>query len=107
MGEIFVQRDEDHRVVGLSIHDVPSDTVVGTVVFQFLRAIATALTEYLYVPVVFGAPNEFEFEVDRSDPHLDRELDAVLEMLVIGLRMLERDHPTELVVHEATVGVEV
>ena len=45
--------------------------------------------------------------VDRSDPHLTREVDAVLEMLAIGFRLLERDCPDDLIVHDAAVGVEV
>jgi uncharacterized protein YsxB (DUF464 family) len=48
-----------------------------------------------------------ELAIDRCDTHLDRELDAVLETLVIGLRMLEREYPADLVVEEPAVGVEV
>jgi len=45
--------------------------------------------------------------IDRSDSHLDREIDAVLETIILGLRMVEREFPTDLVVQEATIGVEV
>jgi hypothetical protein len=38
---------------------------------------------------------------------LDRELDAILETLVVGFRLLERDHAKSITLHEETVGVEV
>ena len=45
--------------------------------------------------------------MDRSDPFLDRELDAILETMVLGLKALERDRPGRLVVHEAGMDVKV
>jgi hypothetical protein len=48
-----------------------------------------------------------ELLINRNDLHLDRELDAILETLVIGLKLLAEDHPGDLVVEEASVGVEV
>lgn len=107
MGEILVQRDEKARVVGLTMRDVPLETAAGTSVLHLLQAVASSLTDYLHVPVEASVADETHLLIDRSDLHLDRELDAVLETLVIGLRMLEKEYSAELVVHEATVGVEV
>jgi hypothetical protein len=45
--------------------------------------------------------------IDRRAQHLDREIDAILATMGSGLRLVERDYPAELVVHDATVGVEV
>ena len=107
MGEVFVQRDESGRVLGVTVHGLTLESAAGTGVFGYLRTVATSLIEYLHVPVIGGTAEEFGLAVDRTDLHLDRELDAILETLVIGLRILEKNHPAELVVHEATVGVEV
>jgi len=107
LGEILVQRDEKGRVVGLTMRDVPLETAAGTSVLHLLQAVATSLTDYLHVPVETSVANETYLLIDRSDLHLDRELDAILETLVIGLRMLEKEYSVELAVQEATVGVEV
>jgi len=107
VGEIFVQRDGSNRIVGVAIHDISADTAVGTAVLGYLQTVAESLTTYLHVPVVGGTADDFGLAVDRADLHLDRELDAILETLVIGLRLLETRFPGEMTVHEATVGVEV
>jgi uncharacterized protein YsxB (DUF464 family) len=75
---------------------------------HLLSAVTTALIEYLHVHVesIDGAEGT-EISVERCDTHLDRELDAVLETLAIGLKMLEKESPADLVVEESTVGVEV
>jgi uncharacterized protein YsxB (DUF464 family) len=72
-----------------------------------LRAVAESLTEYLHVAVESSFEDEFSLEVDRRDQYLDREIDAVLATMRSGLRLVARDYPAELMVHEATVGVEV
>lgn len=74
---------------------------------HLVQAASTSLLEYLHVPVTVADAEDVGFAIDRSDAHLDREIDAVLETLVIGLRMLEREHPSEFVVQEATAKVEV
>lgn len=107
MGEILIHRDETNRVVGFLVRGVSPDTALGMSVSHSLRAMAASLTEYLHVSVETSASEETYIAVDRSDSHLDRELDAVLETLVIGLRLLERESAGELIVHEAAVGVEV
>jgi hypothetical protein len=81
-------------------------TIAGTSAGHFLQAVSASLSEYLHVPVV-GGDLGGDLMIDRSDTHLDREIDAILETLVIGLRMLEREHPSDLVVQDARVGIEV
>jgi len=107
VGEIRIRRDERARVTGLSVRDVSGDAPAGTIALHFLHAVTTSLVDYLHVSVETDAAVPTEFLIDRSDVHLDRELDAVLETLVIGLKMLAEEHPGDLVVEEATVGVEV
>lgn len=106
MGEALIHRDERGRIVGLSLRDVTPSTSAGASAGHFVQAVAASFSEYLHVPVA-AAEGDAEFTIDRSDTHLNREIDAILETLVIGLRMLEREHPADLVVHDAKVGVEV
>ena len=74
---------------------------------NLLRAVAESLTEYLHVTVESSFSDETYLEIDRRDQHLDREIDAVLATMGSGLRIVEREYPAELMVHDATVGVEV
>jgi len=105
--EILVQRDEQNRVVGLAARGGEEGSVAMIGTLQFLRAAAVAMTEYLHVEADLSVGEEIEFVINRSDPHLNREIDAIMETLVIGLRMLATDYPGEVVVHEATVGLKV
>lgn len=107
MGEIVIRRDDRGRIVGLSARDVDRSTFAGGSAHYFLLATSAALSEYLHVPVVRPRAEDGGFVIDRSDSHLDREIDAVLETIILGLRMVEREFPTDLVVQEATIGVEV
>ncbi len=107
MGEILVQRDDTNRVVGVVVRGMRQVTTLGTTVSTLLEAAATSLTEYLHVPVETSFGAEMTLVVNRRDPHLDRELDAILETLVVGFRLLERDHSKSIALHEETVGVEV
>lgn len=107
VGEVVVQRDEKNRILGFVVRDINAETTGGASALYFLQAAANALTDYLHVPVEASVGDEAGVLIDRSDPHLDREIDAILETVVIGLRMLEREFPADLEVPEATAGVEV
>jgi uncharacterized protein YsxB (DUF464 family) len=107
LGEILVQRDESNRVVGVVVRGVRPTTTLGTSVSVLMEAAATGLAEYLHVAVESSFETDMTLVVDRGDPHLDRELDAILETLVVGFRVLERDYPKNVCLHEETVGVEV
>jgi len=107
VGEVLIHRDDRGRVVGVALRDAEPSTAAGASASSFLAAVTASLSEYLHVPVAGVEGIDAEITVDRSDTHLDREIDAVLETLVIGLKMLERDHPADLVVQDATIGVEV
>ncbi len=107
MGEVLIQRDEANRVTGLVVRDLQAETIPGASAFYLLQAVVASLTDYLHVPVGTSVSDATYLTIDRSDPHLDRELDAVLATLVRGLKMLEKEYPNDLLVQEATIGVEV
>jgi len=89
------------------MRDLDPETAAALSAQYFLQAVSESLSQYLHVPTETSLTDEAFLSVNRKDVHLDRELDAVLETLVIGFRMLEKEYPSDLVVHEATVGVEV
>jgi uncharacterized protein YsxB (DUF464 family) len=91
-------------VTGFGIRGVDATTPAGTSAQHLLRAVTASLVDYLHVAVESDAA---EILVGRGDLHLDRELDAILETLVIGLKLLAEEYPSDLIVEEATVGVEV
>jgi len=105
--EVTIQRDDRGRIFGLVVRDIDARSVAGTSSIHFLRTVSASLSDYLHVPVEMSLGGEAFLAVDRSDIHLDRELDAILETLVMGFKVLEKEYPADLVVHEATVGVEV
>ena len=107
MGEILVQRDESNHVVGVVVRGVRQLTTLGATISVLLEAAATSLAEYLHVSVESSFGTDMTLVVDRGDPHLDRELDAILETLVVGFRLVERDHAKSVSLHEETIGVEV
>ena len=107
MGEAVIHRDDRGRVVGVALRDVEPSTMAGASANSFVGAVAASLSEYLHAPIIGAEVGDAGITVDRSDTHLDREIDAILETLVIGLKMLERQHPADLVVQDATIGVEV
>jgi hypothetical protein len=72
-----------------------------------LRSVSEALSEYLHVPVESSFDEDMNLAIDRGDQHLDREIDAILATVGSGLRIVEREYPAELMVKDATVGVEV
>ncbi len=107
MGDILIRRDERNRVTGLSVCEITDGTIAGASALHLLQAVTMTLVDYLHVGVESTIPDATELVIDRCDTHLDRELDAVLETLVVGLRLLAKEYPADLVVEEASVGVEV
>ncbi|MBU1049025.1 hypothetical protein KKG90_03260 [Candidatus Bipolaricaulota bacterium] len=107
MGEAVIQRDERGRVVGVTMQADGMSALAKASAATLLRAVALSLSEYLHVAVESSFEDELSLEVDRRDQYLDREIDAVLATMRSGLRLVERDYPAELMVHEATVGVKV
>ena len=107
MGEVVVQRDESNRILGLTSKDMGEGTLANMSAMHFLRAAVASMTEYLHVSPGFSVGEEISLEVKRSDLHLNREIDAIMETLVIGLKLLAKEYPDDLVVQEATVEIQV
>jgi len=104
--KIVLHRDGNGRIVEVSMEDVDLASVSGTCSAILLRAAAEALREYIHVAV--DQPSDERLSVDRSDVHLDREIDAILETLNIGLRLVEKEYPSELAISEVEdVGIKV
>ncbi len=107
MGEAVIQRDERGRVVGVTMQADGMSDIAKASAATLLQAVAESLSEYLHIAVASSFGDDLSLEVDRRDQYLDREIDAVLATMKSGLRLVERNYPAELMVHEATVGVEV
>lgn len=107
MGEIIVQRDDQNRILNLSCVGLEEGTVVATTSLYFLHAAVASMNEYLHVAPDFSVGDEIDLNLKRSDFHLNREIDAIMETLVIGLKMLSKEYPDDLVVNEATIGIQV
>ena len=107
MGEIIVQRDEQNRVLSLTCIGLEEGTVVSTTSLYFLQAAVASMNEYLHVTPEFSVGEEIDLNIKRGDFHLNREIDAILETLVIGLKLLSKEYPDDLVVNEATIGIQV
>ena len=107
MGEIIISRDEHNRILGLTGQGIDAETVAGGAALRFLQASVSSMTDYLHLAPDYSLGNRVKLSIDRSAPHLNREIDAIMETLVIGLRQLEAEYAQDLVVHEATVGIQV
>ena len=107
MGEIFVQRDEKNRIFGLVGKEMEEESPATIGALQSLRAADASMTEYLHLSPEFKVGKEISLIIDRSDPHLNREIDTVMETLVVGLKILAEEYPDDLVVHEAPAMIRV
>ncbi|MEA3238907.1 MAG: hypothetical protein U9Q94_03895 [Candidatus Bipolaricaulota bacterium] len=108
MGEIIVSRDEHNRILGLTGQGIDSDTPTGDAALRFLQASVSAMIDYLHLAPDYAlVGSEMHLSIDRSAPHLNREIDAIMETLVIGLTQLAVEDAQDLVVHEATAGIRV
>jgi len=107
VGEVVIQRDERGRIVGVTMQADGMSVPAKASAANMLHAVAETLTDYLHVTVESSFEDELILEIDRRDQYLDREIDAILATMGSGLRLVERDYPAELVIRDATVGVEV
>ncbi|UCF09696.1 MAG: hypothetical protein JSW65_06440 [Candidatus Bipolaricaulota bacterium] len=107
MAEILIQRDENSRIISVVVRDLgaASDAITG--VDRFLRAVVAAMNDYLHVHAEVQVGDEWHLEIDRADQHLSREIDAILETLLIGLNMLAEEYPADLALRESGLGVQV
>lgn len=104
MVNVVVERDEEGRVQVVTLNgDGSAD---GLAAAALVEAPILGLREYLHLdPAVTKDGHAIRFGVDRSDFFLDREVDAVVETMVLGLRSLARDG--RITVHEVGERVRV
>ncbi len=107
MGEIVVQRDDQNRILSLTGRGVPQGGVAAASTFHLLQAAVGSMVDYLHLDPELLVGEEIRLVVDRSDAHLNREIDAIMETLVIGLKILAKEYPSDLVVQEETLGIQV
>lgn len=107
MGEIIVSRDDHSRILELNGQGVDCNTVAGAAALRFVEASVASMTGYLHLAPEYSVGKVMSLSIDRSAPHLNREIDAIMETLVIGLKQLAIEYAQDLVVHEETMGIQV
>jgi len=104
MVEAVIERDEDGRVQTVTLRG--EETPEGRVAAALVEAPILGLRHYLHLdPEVTREGNTVRLVVDRSAFFLDREIDAVMETMVLGLRSLER--AGQIVVREVGESITV
>lgn len=107
MGEIVVSRDDRNHILELNGQGIDCDTIAGATALRFVEASVASMTGYLHLVPEYSVGKAMYLSIDRSAPHLNREIDAIMETLVIGLKQLAIEHAQDLVVHEETMGIQV
>lgn len=104
MVEILIERDDEGRVQVVTLYG--DDSPEGLAAAMLVEAPILAMKNYLHLdPEVSHEGSVLRFRVDRSDLFLDREIDAIMEAMVLGLRSLAQDRPGKVAVRE--VGLDV
>jgi hypothetical protein len=107
LAEIIVERDEENRICRFQGRQIENNSP-GIASRYLVQAAVTGLASYLYVESTFRAKNgEFSWLINRSaaTASLNREIDAILETVLCGLKLLERDYQAEFVVQDMTAAV--
>lgn len=106
MREIWIRRDGNGRITGF-VADGLSDSVGDAIVARLFQACATTLSEYLHLATPLDIDGRLALDVDRTDAHLSREIDAITEMLATGLRQEAMEAPDAIIIHDGIVEVPV
>lgn len=106
MVEVVIERDEEGRVQTVTLHG--DESAEGLAAAALVEAPVLGLRDYLHLdPEVTKEGHALRFRVDRSDFFLDREIDAVVETMVLGLRWLAHRRQGRIAVHEVGASVKV
>ncbi|MBN1858444.1 hypothetical protein JW848_04485 [Candidatus Bipolaricaulota bacterium] len=106
MREIWIRRDARGRITGVTAHGL-SERVSDAIVIRLFQACATTLSEYLHLATPLDVDGDLTLNVDRTDVHLSREIDAITEMFVTGLKQEATEASDTLVIHDGIVEVPV
>lgn len=83
MVEVLIERDEEGRVQVVTLYG--DDSPEGLAAAMLVEAPVLGMKHYLHLdPEVSREGSVLRYRVDRSDIFLDRELDAILETMVLG-----------------------
>jgi uncharacterized protein YsxB (DUF464 family) len=106
MTEVLIERDEEGKVQAVTLQG--EESAEGLAATTLVEAPVLGMRHYLHLaPLVEQEGNMLRLRVDRRDSFLDRELDAILETMVLGLRSLERSRPGRLAIREMGLDVRV
>jgi uncharacterized protein YsxB (DUF464 family) len=113
MMEVEILRDPEGRIQELRLHgEIPADEpeegrYVEVGVSMLLKAAVLGLREYLRLtPEVEDDPDRLVLRLKR-DSLLNREIDAVLETTLLGLKAIEKRYANYLEIKEVPSGVKV
>lgn len=112
MTRVTIYRNEDGRISGftsvghIGLSEEGQDIVCAGV-STLVQSAVIGLEEYLKLdPSVQQEKGRIICDLER-DYFLDREVDAILETMLLGLRSIEREYPDHLKIEEATSNVKV
>ncbi len=107
MVDVTIERDGDGRIQAITLHG-GEETSEGLAASVLVDASLLTLRDYLHLaPEVKLEGEGRQVVVDRSDLFLDREIDAVLEVVLRGLRTLQRERPEGLELRDVSMDVKV
>jgi len=107
MVDVTIERDSDGRIQAISVRG-GEDTPEGLAASVLVDGSFLTLQEYLHVsPEVKLDSGGRQMVIDRSDMLLDREIDAVLEVVLRGLRTLQNQRPDGLELRDVSMDVKV
>ncbi|MFO8034621.1 MAG: hypothetical protein R6U88_05625 [Candidatus Bipolaricaulota bacterium] len=105
--DVTIERDSDGRIQAITVHG-GEETAEGLAASVLVDASLLTLREYLHLaPGVKVESGGRQMVIDRSDLFLDREIDAVLEVVLRGLRTLKQQRPESLELRDASMDVKV
>ncbi len=107
MVDVAIERDSDGRIQAITVHG-GEDTAEGLAASVLVDGSLLTLREYLHLaPEVKVESDSRHVVIDRSDMFLDREIDAVLEVVLRGLRTLQRRRPDMLELRDVSLDIKV
>lgn len=107
MVDVTIERDTDGRIQAITLQG-GEESSEGLAASILVDASLLTLRDYLHLaPEVKVEGAGRQVLVDRTDLFLDREIDAVLEVVVRGLRALKRRRPECLELRDASMDVKV
>ncbi|MFQ5794476.1 MAG: ribosomal-processing cysteine protease Prp [Candidatus Bipolaricaulia bacterium] len=111
MVEIKISRDEKRKIrefesSGHANYAEVGQDIVCAGVSSLLQTAVLGLEVYLRTePKVKQKEGWLRCRVDRDEIYMDREIDAILETMLLGLKAIQEQHPDHLKLEEVTSDV--